>query len=66
MTDTKTDYPATCAVHCPSGPTNACDEHAHAVESLMRLMGARTVRTPVPEGAQCDNCVNEAKNRDAA
>lgn len=40
MSNTKTDYPATFVVHCPSAPTNACDEHAHAVESVMRFMGA--------------------------
>ena len=61
MSDTETKYPATCTVHCPSGPTNACDYHADAVEKIMRFMGAHTNRTPAPEGAQCDNCVNEAR-----
>jgi len=59
----ETNYPATCIVHCPSGPTNACELHADQVEWLMQFMGAHTVRTPAEEGVQCDNCVNEAKNR---
>jgi len=54
-------YPATQTVHCPSGPTNACDEHAHQVKHLMSFMGAHVVATKLEEPAECDNCVNENK-----
>lgn len=57
------DYPAKYTVHCPSKPTNACEEHANAVVNLMRFMGAHVNVTKAPIDAQCDNCINENKNR---
>lgn len=58
MSDIK--YPATQTVHCPSGPTNACDGHAEKLKSLMAFMGAHSNSTPLEQPAECDNCVNEA------
>ena len=54
-------YPATCTVHTPSGPTNACEEHAAKAENLFAFMGAHTNRTVLTEPAECDNCMNENK-----
>lgn len=59
-------YPAKYVVHWPSGPTNACDEHAcdeHAAQlvHLGNFMGAHIACTEAAPGAQCQNCVNEAK-----
>lgn len=59
-------YPATMTVHCPSGPTNACDLHAQAVRGLMAFMGAHVVATTLLEPAECDNCMNDAKSRGEA
>ncbi len=56
---------ATRTVHCPSGATNACDKHAEQVTALMNFIGAHVNHTIPPEGAVCDNCVNEAKARTA-
>lgn len=53
------NFPATVLVHCPNGPTAACDEHARGIQGIMRFLGAHTVCTPAPEGSQCGNCVNE-------
>ena len=55
------DFPATFTMHAPSGATHACVKHARQIESLMRFMGAHVNATKAPEGAQCGNCVNEAK-----
>lgn len=57
----KQEYPAIWTVHTPNGPTNACEIHADKVQRLILYMGAYTNRTPAPEGAVCDNCINEAK-----
>ena len=62
MEETKS-FPATRTVHYPSGPTNACDEHAAQLTGLMRFLGGHVVHTAAPDGAQCDNCVNEAKDK---
>lgn len=56
------DYPAIFTVHTPTGPTNACVKHARGVEKLFRFMGVHTNATRAPDGAQCDNCVNEHAN----
>jgi hypothetical protein len=56
-----TDFPAQVVVHTPSGTTNACERHAHAVANVMRVLGAHVNTTPAEPGAQCDNCINEAK-----
>lgn len=55
-------YPAVLTMHCPSGTTNACARHARTIQNLFGGMwGMRIASTPAPDGAQCDNCVNEAK-----
>ena len=54
-------YAAVWTVHTPSGPTDACEAHAEKLAALFRFMGAYTNKTPAPEGAQCANCLNEAK-----
>ena len=54
-------YAAVWTVHTPSGPTDACEAHADKLQRLMSFMGAYTNKTPAPEGAQCANCLNEAK-----
>lgn len=53
-------YPAAFTMHTPSGPTHACVKHARGIESLFRFMGAHVNATKAPDGAQCDNCLNEA------
>ena len=58
MTD-KTKYPATRTVHCPSGPVNACDEHAKVITGLMRFLGTHVAHTAAPDNAECANCKNE-------
>lgn len=55
------EYPATATVHWPSGPVDACDQHAKELMALGGFMGAHVVATKAPDGAQCSNCVNEAK-----
>lgn len=52
-------YPATQTVHCPSGPTNACDVHAAELKGLFAFMGAHVVSTKLDEPAECANCVHE-------
>lgn len=54
-------YAAVWTVHTPSGPTDACEAHADKLQRLIQFMGAYTNKTPAPEGAQCANCINEAK-----
>lgn len=54
-------YPATRTVHCPNGPVDCCDDHAAQLTGLMRFLGAHVVHTHPKDGAQCSNCVNEAK-----
>jgi hypothetical protein len=54
-------YPAVFTMHTPSGPTDCCVKHARAVENLFRFMGAHVNATKAPDGAQCANCINEAK-----
>ncbi len=62
MSASQSDHPAAFTMHCPSGTTNACVKHARAIENLFSSMwGMRIPATAAPEGAPCDNCVNEAK-----
>jgi hypothetical protein len=57
------NFPETRMVHCPSGPTNACESHAAGVSKLMSFMGAHVTHTKAEPGAQCDNCVSEFKSK---
>jgi len=56
-------WPATRTVHCPSGPVHACDLHASQITGLMRFLGAHAAHTMAPDGAQCENCKNEAATK---
>jgi hypothetical protein len=58
-------YAAVWTVHTPTGPTDACEAHADKIQVLMSFLGAYTNKTPAPEGAQCANCINEAKRHNA-
>ena len=55
------NFPAMFTMHTPNGPTHACDEHAKRILTLCRFMGWHANAAPAPEGAQCENCANEAK-----
>ena len=57
----KTKYPATCIVHWPSGPVEACEDHARALMALSTMLGGHIVRTELKGEAECANCKNEAK-----
>lgn len=59
-----TKYPATKTVHWPSGPVNACDEHASQLLGLAGFLGSHVGVTAAPDGAECSNCANEAKLKD--
>ena len=49
-------------MHCPAGTTNACPTHARAIQNLFRRVFHLQIQaTGAPDGAQCDNCVNEKK-----
>lgn len=54
-------FPATQTLHTPSGPTNACDEHAEKGAALFRFLGAHVNSTVLDEPAECENCGNEHK-----
>jgi bacterioferritin-associated ferredoxin len=58
----ETNYPATVTAHTVSGPVHSCEAHAQGIKALMSCMGTHVNFTAAPEGAQCANCVNEAKN----
>lgn len=58
-------YAAVWTVHTPSGPTDACEAHADKIQRLMSFLGAYTNKTHAPEGAECANCLNEAKRHNA-
>ena len=65
--DVERKFPAQYIVHCPSGPTYACEEHAKGIQGLMGFMGAHTVveEVKVIDGKhECMNCKNEAKEKD--
>lgn len=59
-----TNHAATRVVHTPSGPAHACDEHAEQLTGLYSFLGAHVVHTGAPDGAQCANCINEAKEKE--
>jgi len=61
---TKIKYPATQILHWPSGPVNACDEHAQGIKALGNFMGAHVISTKLDKPAECSNCVNESKGKD--
>ena len=54
-------HPAEFTVHTPTGPAHSCIKHARQIEGLMRLLGAHTHAVKAPDGAECANCINEAK-----
>ncbi len=54
------EYPAGWTVHTPSGETNCCTKHAMQLKALMSLMGAHVNTHVAPDGAECENCKNEA------
>lgn len=54
-------FPAVFTMHTPQGPTHCCVKHARQAEALFRFMGAYTNATKAPDGAECANCINEAK-----
>ena len=56
-------HPAVWTVHTHCGPRNACALHAAKLEKLMAFLGSHTNKTPAPEGVECENCVNEMKQR---
>lgn len=53
-------FPATRTVHWPSGPVNACDNHAAQLVELSNFLGAHVGVTAAPNDSQCANCQNEA------
>lgn len=55
------DHLAIITMHTPTGPTHCCMKHARQLERLMRMLGAHTNAVKAPEGAECENCKNEAK-----
>ena len=57
------NFPATVTVHTPQGPAHYCAKHAREVEQLFFFMGAHTKTVKAPEGAECANCKNEAKEK---
>lgn len=59
--DDEPEHPATFTMHTPSGPTHCCVKHARQLEGLMRMLGAHTNAVKAPEGAECENCKNEAQ-----
>jgi hypothetical protein len=54
-------YPAVNVVHWATGPVNACAEHTEKLLGLARFMGLHVGVTPCTDGAECSNCINEAK-----
>lgn len=54
-------YPATCIIHWPSGPVNACDEHARLIIGMGKFLGSHVVATKLEAPAECGNCINENK-----
>ena len=54
-------HPAEFTVHTPTGPVHSCVKHARQIEGFMRMLGAHTHAVKAPDGAECANCINEAK-----
>ena len=57
--ENKVKYPATCVVHWPSGPVNACDQHARGIIALGNMLGSHMIATKIEGEAECSNCVSE-------
>ena len=55
------EFPASKAVHWPSGVVYACDEHARGIVKLGEFMGSHIPVSYAPPGSQCCNCINESK-----
>ncbi len=53
-------YPATQTVHWPSGPVDACDEHARQLLDGAKFLGSHVVASKAAPGSQCGNCINVA------
>jgi hypothetical protein len=60
--ETQIKFPATRIVHWPTGPVAACDEHSLQLLGLSRFLGAHVGVSNAPDGAECGNCKNEARN----
>jgi hypothetical protein len=62
------DYPAKSTVHWPGRePIFMCLRHTTQAERIADAMGFYVpVTHAVPEGAQCQNCINEAQKTSGA
>jgi len=58
--ETEIKFPATITVHWPTGPTDCCEKHARELVGLGNFMGSHIAQTHAVEGAECQNCINEA------
>ena len=63
MADPK--FPAAFTVHWATGPTPCCVKHARALVRLGAMLGTHVPATAAAEGAECENCINEAKRTPA-
>ncbi len=61
MSDSK--YRATVIVHWPTGPVDCCEEHANKLMTLGQMLATHVVKSAAIEGAQCVNCINEARKK---
>jgi hypothetical protein len=59
--DTEIKHPATYEVAWPTGPVNACRQHAEKLVALGKLMGVYPAVSVLLNTAECTNCANEAK-----
>ena len=58
------EFPASRAVHWPSGVVFACDEHAAGLIKLGEVMGFQVPVSYATPGWQCSNCVNGQKGEE--
>lgn len=56
------EFPASKAVHWPSGVVFACDYHATGIVKLGEVLGSHIPVSYAPPGSQCSNCINESKS----
>ena len=63
--NTATVFPASMAVHCPSGIVYTCDDHGNKLLYIMNAMGFHVMHEAAPEGAMCSNCINESSHHKA-
>ena len=61
METKKKSYPASCVVHWPTGPVNACEKHGRGLVAMSNILGSHIAVTKLEEKAECTNCINEAK-----